>query len=335
MLAGASSHAGAQTVEELKQLLKERDAEILILRKRLSEALEGKPAPPAAPPAGERVPGTDARSASTPAGVAPTGKFTVDDDEVNRALERALIQRGDLLLPRGRFELQPGLSFSRADGHSGFPRSDSLDASMSLRAGLPWQSQIQITAPYSLRRRIGDERADGMGDVSLSVATQLLREHDRVPSLIGSLSWIARTGRDGFSGGVPLGSGFETYGAGLTALKRFDPLVMTGGVSYATSRAEQVQGLKVRPGPVTGLRFGGGLAISPETSFDLGFNLYFVGHSRINGQKVPGSDDVVETLDLGLGLVLSRRTFLHLGGQFRLSGAAPDAVFSISIPVRF
>jgi len=335
VLASASGHACAQSAEELKQLLKERDAEIIILRKRLSEALEGKPAPQAAPPAGKPTLGTGDEGVNAPAAVSPAVKIAIDDDEINRALERALVQRGDLLLPRDRYELQPGLSYSRADGRSGFPRSDTLGASLSLRAGLPWQSQLQLNVPYSLRSRVGGEHADGLGDVSLALATQLFMERDHQPSLIGTLSWTAPTGRNSFSGGVPLASGFQTYGASLTALKRLDPLVVIAGISYSASREEQMLGLQVKPGPVTGLRLGGGLALSPDTSFDLGLNLSFVEETRIDGRNVPGSDDVVGTLDLGFGIVLSRRMFLRVGGQFRLTGSAPDVALSVSLPIRF
>ena len=335
VLAGASGHVHAQSVEQLRQLLKERDAEIINLRKRLSEALESKTSPQAAPPAAAPSARTGGGNVSTPTTVAAAGKFAVDDDEINRALERALVQRGDLLLPQGRYEVQPGLSYSRADGRSGFPRSDTLDASLSLRAGLPWQSQLQVNIPYSLRSRIGGEHADGFGDVSLAASTQLLQERGNMPSLVGSLGWTAPTGRDSFSGGLPLGPGFHTYSAGLTALKRLDPLVVTAGVSYSASRAEQILGLQVKPGAVTGLRLGGGLAISPDTSFDLGLNLNFVEQTRIDGRSVPGSDDVVGTLDIGFGIVLSRRMFLHAGGQFRLTGSAPDLALNISLPIRF
>jgi hypothetical protein len=183
---------------------------------------------------------------------------------------------------------------------------------------------LQLNVPYSLRSRVGGEHADGLGDVSLALATQLSMERDHRPSLIGTLSWTAPTGRDGFSGGVALGSGFETYGAGLTALKRFDPLVVVGGISYTVSSTEQIRGLRVKPGPVTGLRLGGGLAISPDTSFDLGLNLGFAGQTTIDGLKVPGSHDVLGT-----------RMFLRIGGQFGLTGPVPDVTLNISLPVRF
>ena len=342
MLAGASGLARAQTVEELRQLLKERDAEIAVLRQRLSQAVGGGASAPQAGgqpqtalPAGERTPGPSEGSARASTAVAPDGKIAVDDDEINRALERALVERGDLLLPPNRFELQPALSYRRADGRSGFPRSDTLGTSLSLRAGLPWQSQIQMSIPYILRTRVGDEHAAGLGDVSLAVAKQLLKEGDHLPSLIAALGWTAPTGRDGFSGQVSLGSGFHTFGGSLTALKRLDPLVLVGGISYSASRSEQVQDVRITPGSVTGLRLASGLAISPDTSFDLGVNLSFVGETRIDGRKVPGSDDVVGTLDLGLGIVLSRQMFLRVGGQFRLTGPAPDVGLSVSLPIRF
>jgi hypothetical protein len=44
---------------------------------------------------------------------------------------------------------------------------------------------------------------------------------------------------------------------------------------------------------------------------------------------------VVGTLDLGLGIVLSRRMFLRVGGQFRFTGPAPDVALSVSLPIRF
>ncbi len=119
LLLGARGAALAQSVEELKRAIAERDAVILELKQRL-EVLERGPAP---------------RGGPAPGVPAPTAE---DDEELGRALERTLVQQGGLLLRPSTYELQPEASYANWDRSRG-PMRYVAGTSLSLRAGLPWE----------------------------------------------------------------------------------------------------------------------------------------------------------------------------------------------------
>src|SRR6478752_5013146 len=121
ILACASLGAAAQNVEELKRALAERDATIRELRQRI-DALEGQKIP--------------RQAMST---VAPAETTSKEDQELDRALERTLVQQGGLLLPAGVYEFQPEAAYAHRDKSRG-PLRDEDGAAPIIRAGLPWES---------------------------------------------------------------------------------------------------------------------------------------------------------------------------------------------------
>jgi len=317
LLLGVAGAAAAQTVEELKRAIEERDAVILELKRKV-EALERGPSLRASP-----APSAPAQAAE-------------DDEDLSRALERTLVQQGGLLLRPSTYELQPEASYANWDRSRG-PMRYVAGTSLSLRAGLPWESQFQLRVPY-VHVSTAAGSATALGDIELSLSKQLARESAGWPGLIASLGWIGRTGRDGFDGGVPsvpTGGGFNVLQGGLTVVKRSDPLMLYGGISYAAAFSRQVSGTEVAPGNTFGLRLGTILAASPDTALNLGLNLGFVRATRLNGQTVPDSDTVLGTLQIGVGTVLSRNVLLNVSGDVRLTGNVPNFRLSVSLPIRF
>lgn len=302
--------APAQTVEELKRQLAERDAEIRQLRERL-QALESRAAVLSR----------------------PDTKAQAEEEDLNRALERTLVQQGGLLLRPGTLELQPEISYAHWDRARG-PLLRESSAALTLRWGLPRDFQIQARIPY-LHVVTAGASTTAFGDASFALTKQLVREAQARPGLVAFAGWSARTGRDGISGGAPTGAGFDYVQAGVTAVKRYDPLVYYGGISYAQPLARDINGLKTEPGVVTGLRLGAILAATPHTSANVGLNLNYVGHTRQGGMRVAGSDTVLGTLQIGFGTVLSRTTLFNFSTDIRVTGAVPDFRFTASIPIRF
>jgi hypothetical protein len=315
LLVGLFGAAHAQTVEELKRAISERDAIIQELRQKL-EALERGPTP---------------RPAPAPNVLVPTAAD--DDEELNRALERTLVQQGGLLLRRGTYELQPEASYANWDPARGAARYVA-GAALSWRAGLPWESQFQLRVPY-IHVSTAAGSANALGDIDLSLSKQLARESAGTPGLIASLGWTGRTGRDGFDGRVATGGSFNVVQGGLTMVKRSDPLMLYGGVSYAVPLSRQVAGTEIAPGNTFGLRLGTILAASPDTAVNLGMNLGFPRATRLNGQAVPDSDTVFGTLQIGVGTVLSRNVLLNIAGDIRVTGNVPNFRLTLSLPIRF
>jgi hypothetical protein len=304
LLIAGHGTAWSQTSDELQRILRKRDAEIESLKRRIEKLEEGSSKP------------SDA-----------------SDDEMNRALERALVQQGGMLLPPGVYELEPQASYAHWDKSRTTLRHEA-DVALSLRAGLPWDSQIQMRIPYvHVSTSAGSETA--LGDVDLSLSKQVKREGSLLPSLVGSLGWHSPTGKDAQDGGVPTGGGFDVVQVGLTGLKRHDPLVYYGGLTYSSPLSRSIDGTDVDPGDALGVRLGGILAARPDTSVNLGLNLAFVRAARLNGQRVPESDTVLGTLQVGFGTILTRRAMLNLSADLRVTGEVPDFRLSVALPIRF
>jgi hypothetical protein len=202
------------------------------------------------------------------------------------------------------------------------------------RAGLGGESQFQTRIPY-LRVSTDAGSATGFGDMEFSLSRQFVREAAPIPSVVASLGWLARTGKDGFDGEIPTGGGFNVLQAGATALHRHDPLVYYAGLSYAWPRARDVAGAKVEPGQSLGLRLGSILAAAPEASVSAGLNLSFVRALRVDGERVPDSDTVLGTLQIAFGRIVGRGVMLNLAGDFRVTGEVPNFRLSASLPIRF
>jgi hypothetical protein len=345
------------TREELLQALSARDREIAALEQRIA-ALERERASSPAPAAALATPPT-ALPASAAAPAAPAAP---DDDEAElQALSRALVERGGLLLPTGSVELVPSFAYANrevqglalAQTPEGIPtvadqrlREDQLRGGLTLRAGLPWSSQFDITVPYvwiRQSRSLGDgtqasNDGSGIGDVQLALSHQFLREGGWRPDLIAALSWRAPTGRDPNRVAIPaLAGGFGTHeiGARLTALKSTDPLVFFGALSYARDLPAREAIGTVQPGDALGVELGSVLALNPETSLTLGLSQQFRGRTLLDHQSRPGTDTVESSLLLGFDRVLAPRLLLDVSLGVGLTRDAPDYVLQVSLPYRF
>jgi hypothetical protein len=352
--------------------LKERDDLILDLRRRV-EALERRtagmagPATPGGQPAAatsstpstEQKPAAPAKQAAAPAGggaaTAP-GQFEVDEEAAERALERALVATGALLLPVGQADLQGSLSYIRSEqdtpavfsGPNGNRiaaeqvRRNIFNSSLFLRLGLPLESQLEMGIPYryvdqQVVTAVGfaaqaetASHGSGFGDLSLGLAKALLHERSWWPDVIGRVTWDTDSGKRA-DGDVPLGGGFNELQGSLTLTKRQDPLVFVGTASYATALEKD----GVKPGNALGFSVGTLLAASPDTSLRVILNQTFVNELRVQDRAIAGSDFVIGTLSLGASSVVGRGKFFDIAAGVGLTDAAPDYSIGASLSIRF
>ena len=358
--------AQADPAEQMQRQLEERDQLIRDLQRRV-EVLEQKAqtqsqnnAPAAANPSGTAAdPRADpqrATSQSAPLATDRPDSSDVGEDETVRALERTLVREGGLVLPPGSVEVEPGLVYtfrgSRGLGivslSSGAQianqdlKQDRLDAIATVRAGLPWGTQAEIRLPYAWTRQETSTAALGLsqtdqhsawGDAELQLTKQLIAEHNRTPALLASVNWKSASGE--FDPGRPsAGYGFPSIQAGLTAVKRQDPLVFFGGVSYIGYWSRNYGGNDIEPGDGVGIRFGAVLAASPDTSLRAALDLSRYGNARLNGTSVPGSDLVVGVLELGASTLLTAKTLIDFSVGVGITPDAPDIRIGLSLPIR-
>lgn len=283
------------------------------------------------------------------------GEVVVDESAAARALERSLTQSGALLLGPGRYEVEPGLAYRRREDHApafvGVGGSivagrqnrnvDDLSIGLTIRLGLTEETQLEIGVPYRWRRvetgtDVGFASADassrnyaGIGDLRIGLARTLLREAPGLPDLVGRITWDTDSGHE-TGDGTALGSGFDEVGASLIAIKRQDPVVFLGAVSY--EHAFQDRG--VRPGASVSLTLGSFLALNPRTSLQLRLAGTFQQETEVSGRSVGGSDRVAASLVLGGSTLLARDTLLSLTAGIGLTEDADDLSLSLSLVIR-
>ena len=280
---GAQNSANTQTitlaevVKQLQQALAARDAAIVKLSGRVDalerelrvrQAAESAPAsqPAALTAAGLAVaPNTAVRSA-------PTQDYDQEERLARAALDRTLISRGGLLVPKWTLEVEHGFTYYNAssdrlsvDGFAIFPvlivgdivsesvRRDILLGSETARLGLPKNWQLDVRVPYgyeSSRITTADNKQTsqhvlGLGDVEVAVTRQLTKNHTFLPDMLAAVRWKSTTGSDPYQLSATnqpvLGTGFQSFQGSLTAIKPSDPLVFFGALSYSANLAATKQ----------------------------------------------------------------------------------------------
>jgi len=281
---------------------------------------------------------------------------TAREDEAARALERTLVRSGGLVLPKGAWEIEPHLQYSYrgsdqlrivvvngvAQVAQEDRKRDEVEASIGLRAGLPFSMQAELRIPYVWLREeratrganTESARTSGLGDLEIGLTAQLANEMRGRPALLASIRATLTTGDHDF-GQLSRSSGFPQIQAALTAVKRQDPLVFFGALTYARVFERAHGGADVDPGDVFGVKVGTLLAASPETSLRAGLELQRSGRTTVSGASVGGSDTTVAVLELGLATLISARTLFDLQFGVGVTPDAPDFRLRVSLPVRF
>jgi hypothetical protein len=281
----------------------------------------------------------------------------VVEEEIDRALERTLVQTGVLLLPFGQAEIEPFFSYTREEGDAPVlfadagrigtgdqrVRRNEFVSGQTLRVGLPFDSQLELSLPYryvqqSVTTPVGfgqreheDSSGHGLGDLRVGLAKTLLRENGGWwPDLVARVNWDADTGQT-TDNDVVLGGGFNELSGSLSAIKRQDPLAFVGSVSYEKA----FENNNVEPGDELGFSIGTFLAASPSTSLRLALAQSFIDNSRIDGEGINGSDGVAATATFGASVILGRGVLLDVAADIGLTDDAPDYAVRTSLPIRF
>ena len=250
--------------QQLQQEVRERDAMIRNLLERVQELEKtvnggwSSSKASAADPVNVALSNNSAAAASP----APDG-YNEEDQKARAALDRALIQRGGLLLRSGTVEIDTSASYYNAssdsisiEGFSILPvlvvgdivsnrvRREAAVSTLTARMGLPWNFQLDVRTPYgyeTVRTVTADNRetsphALGLGDMQVGLTRQITREHGGIPDLLASVNFKTKTGKDPFNLGnneIALGSGFYGIQGRITAVKSSDPMIFFGSLSYA------------------------------------------------------------------------------------------------------
>jgi hypothetical protein len=332
-------------IRGLKERIENLELELEQLRERLPEAVEDAEVTDAPPPQLSR----EAQSA---------------DELFLTAFQRAIADQG-LLLPAKTFDLESSISFVNSSNDriivdgitiadvvvvgdivSERVRRDTATAALSLRAGLPWDSQLELRFPYTYEvSRVvtadnEEERvsAHGRGDAQFSLSHQFVRGRGGIPDILAGLLYKSTTGNDPYRAapGEPIfGTGFESLQLSTAFVKAVDPVVFFGGISYATRRKSTKPVGTVAPGDSHNFQFGLAVALNLDTSLSIGFDQGYTRETRLDGNSVPGSTLRTGSFSVGVAHILSRTVSLDVNVSIGLTDDSADSQVSFALPVRF
>jgi hypothetical protein len=172
------------------------------------------------------------------------------------------------------------------------------------------------------------QNGNGFGSLRVSIAKTFTRERGWRPDVVGRITWNTGSG-DRTDNGVFF-SGYEAVGGSLSFIKRSDPLVFLGSVSYQTFFEED----NVDPGDQFAFSFGTAMAVSPSSSLSAVISSQFLGETALNNQRIDGSSITSATLNLGASTIVARGWLLNLSTGIGITENAPDFSIGLSGSVR-
>ena len=345
LLSGGAAAAGdaERQIESLQAQIQQREAEIAALRQKIvavqrqqrSQTDTTTPVSPRRPDT-QSSPRTAAAVRSVPR-PAPTAKAqNADEDKVlATALETALVRQGGRVLSQGAIEVEPELSYFYDEPVRG-QRRDTFDAALTARVGLPWATQVELRLPYVLSDRwTGVGTSSGIGDIRLGLTNELVSEREWIPALLAFAQWRTTTGD--INRNPPTGFGQNAVQVGLTTVKRQDPIVLFGSLSYTANlgSAHLRSGSRRDLGDIFGGRLGTFLSVTPDTSLMLAVTADSFSATRVNGQRVTTSDRLEGVLEIGAATTIGRDLFLNVTTGIGVTPAAPNFSLIVSVPYRF
>jgi hypothetical protein len=343
------------TRAELQSLLQERDAAIIELQHTIRDMMTRletversmDPAPPSIT-ASRRATSDAPGSTSSQQGFS---RLEVDEQAAQRALERTLVEGGALLLPAWTMQIGPSLVYTQVQSNYPVAVADDntlllgtntvernvITANLDFRFGLPFDSQLELGLPYvwveeETRTLVqgmsfgqsSERNGEGIGSLRVGLAKTFLRERGLRPDLVGRVTWDTGSG-DRLDNGISLG-GHESISGSLTLIKRTDPSVYFGSVSYRSFRSDG----EVELGDQLTLSLGTALAVSPDSSLFASINNSFIGETKVANVRIDGSDITSAALRLGASTIVSRGFLLNLTADIGISENAPDYSIGLS-----
>lgn len=254
-------------------------------------------------------------------------------DESDSALDETLIQRGSAVLRPWQVQITPGLSWSHSG--SGAATLNNVTAGIAGRFGLPGDWMVGLALPYVAHASNSMGHNHGFGNWTAGVWKQFVSSGAHHPSVVGSLFYSAPIEENKFNTPVPTGSAFHAVTANLSVTQRIDPIAFFGDVYYSHSFEREFANLNRQPGDIFGVGVGASLAVTPRISLQTGIDVAFARREREQGFALPGTERTAGAVNLGVGFILGKGTYLSLSGQFGVTDDAPDLVLGASLPIRF
>lgn len=273
----------------------------------------------------------------------------------------ALVEEsGGVLLPKGRLQVEPTISYSHLSsnrvGLSGFSvfdvifigeiRSDEINrdivtSSVNTRYGVTNNLEVELDVPTQFQyeevlsgpienREQSIQSRGGLNDISAAMFYQFVREHGAMPSLIANMKLRAPTGQ-----APKLGSGTWGVKGGLTMVKTSDPVALFSNVGYSLNLPGTVNGVSIDPGDSFEYSAGLAYALNYHLAVNGGFEQIFISQSKAGGGLIKGSRLVISNLKAGINYALTKKLSLDFSVGAGLTEDSPDVTVTFSLPYTF
>ncbi len=270
------------------------------------------------------------------------------------------VEKGGVLLPKGRLQVEPTISYSHVSsnrvGLSGFSvfdvifigeiRSDKINrdivtSSLNTRYGVTNNLEAELDIPTQFQheetlsgpidnRQQSIKNRSGFTDLSGALFYQFAHEHGAIPNLIANIKVKAPTGE-----APSLGSGSWGLKGGLTMVKTSDPVALFTNMGYSLNFPGSVRGMSVDPGDSFEYSAGLAYALNYNLAINGGFEQIFIGESKSNGVSVKGSRLVISNLKAGINYALTKNLTLDFSVGAGLTEDSPDVTVTFSLPYTF
>ncbi|MFA5500252.1 MAG: transporter, partial [Candidatus Omnitrophota bacterium] len=174
-------------------------------------------------------------------------------------IQEVLIEKGGLLLPPGKFQIEPDFTYAHTssnkivvNGLAILPilvigevntqeiSRDIFIPALTFRAGILDNLQGEFVIPYRYEfDRVSDSSntetthsASGLGDLQGGLSYQILHEQAILPGIIAGVSAKADNGEDPYTNNIGLGTGHWALRTNLVFVKSADPAMLFGNFGY-------------------------------------------------------------------------------------------------------
>ncbi|HOY10144.1 MAG TPA: transporter [Candidatus Omnitrophota bacterium] len=282
------------------------------------------------------------------------------------SIERTLVQKGSILLPKGKLQFEPSLTYAHfssnrinINGFSILPilvigdintekvKRDVFIHTWAFKYGLLHNLQTEVRVPgrfeYDRVTNTDSTTYDqtdskgGLGDIQVSISRQIGWEHGIMPDLVASLSVKSNTGDEPYNTDIAMGTGHWAVSGALVGAKASDPAVVFGSINYTYNipRGDIENFGEVDPGDSIGYSLGTAIALSYQTAINFSFDHTVTGKMNRDGRDVPGSFQNAANFKTGFNWALSERASMDFAVSLGLTSDAPDMTFEVRFPYSF
>ena len=224
-------------------------------------------------------------------------------------------------------------------------QSRELAVPMEIRYGVLKRLQVFVQVPvgWSNTQVTVDnfnafDNDGGLGDVGFGATMQLRDAVRDCPYLIGTLSAIAPTGGDPFTGiglfapsAPTLGNGFWSIAGNLTWVQtRYDPVIVYYGLGVRQQFAHEYVGIDFQPGTEYDYTLGTGFAVNERVTLSAQFFGAYINELKADGRRLVGTNQEPMSLRFAATLAKPCNRIVEPFVTFGLTEDAVAANFGIT-----